>query len=432
MRHTRSRICLSLLFGSILFAGLGAGAPNSLTYVIENAKVHTLSAVGTLPRASVLIENGKIIAVGPSLGIKSGTLTIRGEGLEVYPGMIDAWSFIGLTEISAVEVTNDISEQGSYKPQLMAFTAIHPESEHIPVARVNGITTCLSAPTGGVVAGQATLLHLDGWSNDEMAVLKSAGMVVNFPSLEGRRASRFGRPGAHESFGELKRNQESQVRELSEWLERARHYDKARRANPATEADRQLQALIPVTKGEMPVFMAADSARDIRSAVEFAKREKLRIVITGGREANKVAELLRQENVPVILGSIITLPAREDDPYDAPFTLPSELAKAGVKFALTSPGSSEVRNLPYEAGFAQAYGLSHEQALRAVTLAPAEILGVGDRLGSIEPGKVADLVVTNGDLLEIQTQVKTLFIAGKIVSMENKQTRLYQKYLVRP
>jgi imidazolonepropionase-like amidohydrolase len=302
------------------------------------------------------------------------------------------------------------------------------------VARVNGITTSLSVPSGGVIAGQATLLHLDGWTVEEMALAKSAGMVLNFPSLGGRagRGMGFGRSGPRQSFAEMKRNQENQLKELSEFLERARHYAKARQANPSTEIDRRLEALAAVARGEMTAFVAADSARDIRNAVEFAKKEKLKIVLTGGREANTVADLLKKEDIPVILGSIVTLPAREDDPYDAPFTLPSALAKAGVKFALTSPSSSDIRNLPYEAGFAQAYGLSHEEALKAVTLAPAEILGVADQVGSIEVGKIADLVVTDGDLLEIRTQVKSLFIAGHSVSLETKHTRLYQKYLNRP
>ena len=190
--------------------------------------------------------------------------------------------------------------------------------------------------------------------------------------------------------------------------------------------------MVPVVEGRSIVFLTADTARDIRNAVEFGKKENLRFVIHGGREANLVADLLKKENVPVILDSIVELPAREDDPYDARFTVPRELARAGVKFALTSPDSSEIRNLPYEAGFAQAYGISGEQALRAVTLSPAEILGVADRIGSIEAGKIADLVVTDGDLLEIRTQVKHLFISGREVSLETRHTRLYEKYLGRP
>jgi imidazolonepropionase-like amidohydrolase len=187
-----------------------------------------------------------------------------------------------------------------------------------------------------------------------------------------------------------------------------------------------------VVAGQMPVFFMADSARDIRNAVEFARKEKLKCIIQGGREANKVADLLKQENVPVLLGSLMALPSREDDPYDVRFTVPRDLAKAGVKFAMSSPSSSDVRNLPFEAGIAEAYGLPHSEALRSVTVCPAEILGVSDRIGTIEKGKVADLVVTDGDLLELKTQVKSLFIAGRNVSLETKHTRLYKKYLERP
>ncbi len=436
MIQINSRKSMILFAGVFLLVALAAGVADSQTYVIQNAKVHTLSSAGTLQRASVVVVNGKIAAVGASVKIPPGAQIIKGDGLEVYPGMINAWGNIGLTEIPSVEVTNDSNEMGSYKPQLLGYSAIHPASEHIPVARANGITAALSAPGGGVIAGQATLLHLDGWTVDEMAIVKSAGMAVNFPSLSGGRGrssgAGLGRFGQRQTFSEMKRNYEIQVKELSEWLEKARHYAKARQANPSTAADRQLEALVPVIKTEAIAFVSADSERDIRNAVEFSKKENLKIVIVGGREANKAADLLKRENISVILGSIITLPRREDDPYDAPFTLPSELAKAGVKFALTSPSSSDIRNLPYEAGFAQAYGLSHEEALRAVTLAPAEILGVADKIGSIEAGKMADLVVTDGDLLELRTQVKNLFIAGRNVSLETRQTRLYQKYLNRP
>ena len=434
---TDPRRCTFITWSSLIILTLvltlaAAGKP---AYVIRNARIHTLSPAGTLERGSVVVENGKIIAVGTSVKVPAGARIVEGKGLEVYPGMVNAWSKVGLTEIPAVEVTNDAAEQGQYKPQLLAFSAIHPESEHIPVARVNGITSCLSAPEGGIIAGQPVLLHLDGWTVDDMAILRSAGMVVNFPSLE-RPRGRF--PGAgvgrtpRQTFAEIKKDYESQVKELSEWLEKARHYAKARQAQPSTPVDRQLEALVPVIEGQSIVFLTADTARDIRNAVEFGKKEKLRFVIHGGREADQVADVLKKEDIAVILDSIVELPVREDDPYDARFTLPRELAKAGVKFALTSPDSSEVRNLPYQAGFAQAYGVSHDQALRAVTLSPAEILGVANRLGSIEVGKIADLVVTDGDLLEIRTQVKNLFISGREVSLETKHTRLYEKYRSRP
>ena len=434
MANILKRITIVFAIALLLAAVLSLGASQNTAYVIRNARVYTLSASGTLERASVVVIDGKIAEVGTSVKAPAGAQIINGQGLEVYPGMVNAWSNIGLTEIGSVPATNDANEMGDFKPQLLAFSAVHPASEHIPVARVNGITTSLSAPSGGIIAGQAVLLHLDGWSADEMAILKSAGMVLDYPSIGGRSRGFGGGLArvARQSYSEAKRNQEKQVKDLTELLEKARHYAKAREANSATERDRQLDALVSVIKGQMTVFIGADTAREIRGAVEFAKKEKLKYVIQGGREASKVADLLKKENVPVIMGSIIALPTREDDPYDARFTVPRDLAKVGVKFALTAPSSSDMRNLPYEAGFAQAYGLSHEEALKTVTLYPAEIPGVADKIGSIEKGKIADLVITDGDLLELRTQIKNLFIAGKKVSLETKQTRLYQQYVARP
>jgi imidazolonepropionase-like amidohydrolase len=423
----------------LVVAGLAGAAGTGKIYVIRDATVHTMGPAGTVAHATIVIIDGKITAVGTSvkaLAVWGSNSIIDGRGLEVYPGLINAWSDIGLTEIPSVPATNDSIEMGEFNPQLLAFSAIHPASEHIPVARANGITSCLSAPAGGIVSGQATLLHLDGWTADEMALLRSAGLAINFPSLEGGPRSASGETPAPDSrrtpFSETRRVYERRVRELSELFAQARHYEKARGADPNAQRDARLESLIPAIQRRMPVFLEANSAGDIGNAVEFAKRENLKAVIRGGREANRVTDLLKKESMPVIVGSIVRLPAREDDPYDEPFTLPRDLARAGVKFALTSPASSNVRNLPYEAGFAEAYGLAHEDALRAVTVSPAEILGVADRIGTIEVGKTADLVVTDGDILEIRTQIKHLFIAGKNVSLETRQTRLYQRYLARP
>jgi imidazolonepropionase-like amidohydrolase len=432
MNRTRRRIIIPTL-AALAAMVLSLGAADDRALVIRDAKVHTLSADGTLERASIVIVDGKITDVGPKVKVPSGARSIRARGLEVFPGMINAWSNIGLTEVGSVEVTNDSREMGEFTPQLLAFSAVHPASEHIPVARVNGITASLSAPSGGVIAGQAVLLHLDGWTADEMAILKSAGMVMSFPSLGGGGGRRSRRaPQQSRSFNEIKRANDKKVAEIAELFARARHYAKAREANPATAINLELEALIGVVRGEMTVFIQANSARDIQNAVEFAKKEGLKFVIVGGREADQAAEILKEENVPVLLDAIIALPSRRDDPYDSRFTLPRDLAEAGVKFALTLPSSSNVRNLPYEAGFAVAYGLPYEEALKSVTLYPAEILGVADKLGSIEPGKIADLVITDGDILEVRTQIKHLIIAGKEVSLSTKHTELYQKYLKRP
>jgi imidazolonepropionase-like amidohydrolase len=427
-----------LSIGLLLVAALSLPGADNRSFVIRDAKVYTLGPAGTLERASVVIVDGRIVDVGPSVKVPAGAQVIQGKGLEVYPGMVNAWSTIGLTEIPSVDVTNDTTEQGDYKPHIEAFHAIHVESEHIPVARVNGITTSISAPSGGVISGQAILMHLDGWTVDEMAILRSAGTVVNFPSLGGGGGrGGFGgmMPGAQArgpAFSEQRREYERRVKELSEWLAKARHYDTAAQNNPATERDRQLEALVPVVKGERTVFLRAESARDIRNAVDFAKKEKLKFVIVGGRDAVQAADVLKKENVGVLLGSVYAMPSREDDPYDARYTVPAQLAKAGVKFALTSPSPADTRNLPYEAGMAVAYGLPRDEALKAVTVNPAEFLGVADKIGTIEKGKIADLVVTDGDLLELKTQVKNVFIAGRNISLDSKHTRLYQQYINRP
>ncbi len=427
---------LVLLAGSLLLAAaFSLSGADGRTYVIRDAKVYTMGAAGTLDRASIVIDDGKIADVGPSVKTPSGALVIQGKGLEVYPGMVNGWSNIGLTEIPSVDVTNDSSEMGDYKPQIMAYPAIHPASEHFAVARVDGVTTSISAPGGGIISGQAALLHLAGWTVEEMAIERSAGMVVNYPSLGGGRGFRGGFGGAarrQQPFSELKREYEQKIAALAEWLEKARHYGRAMEANAATPRDRQLEALLPVVRGEMLVFLQADSARDIRNAVEFGKKEKLKFLIVGGREALDAADILKKENVAVILGSVYSMPARDDDPYDAPYTVPARLFKAGVRFALSSPSSTNMRTLPYEAGMSVAYGLPRDEALKAITSYPAEMLGVADKIGSIEKGKIADLVVTDGDLLELRTNVKNVFVAGENTVLESKHTRLYKQYMSRP
>ena len=434
---TRKKCTIVMLVSVLLLpAVLSLSGADNRTFVIRDAKVYTLGPAGTLERASVVIADGKIAEVGVSVRAPAGAQVIQGKGLEVYPGMINGWSTIGLTEIPAVDVTVDSNEMGNYKPQLLAFQAINWASEHFPVARVNGITASISAPGGGVISGQAALLHLAGWTVEDMAVEKSAGMVLNFPSMGGGGGrgfgGGFGGPARSRPFSELRREYEKNVKELSEQLEKARHYGKAVEANPATERDRELEALLPVVQGQKLVLMRAESARDIRNAIEFGKKEKLNFVIVGGREAAQAADDLKKGNVAVILGSIYSMPGREDDAYDERYTLPARLAKAGVKFALTSPSPSDTRNLPYEAGMASAYGLAREEALKAVTIYPAEILGVAGKLGSLEQGKSADLVVTDGDLLELKTNVKNVFIAGQNVPLESKHTKLYQQYINRP
>jgi imidazolonepropionase-like amidohydrolase len=285
-----------------------------------------------------------------------------------------------------------------------------------------------------LIGGQASAIHLAGWTIDEMLLKKSAAMVVNWPEIvtESFDFATFSRK--EKPYSEAKQEYEKQVNELTDWLERARHYAQAMEKGSAAKYDRdvKLEALVPVVRGELPVLMFADRARDIRNAVEYADKQKLNIIICGGAEAYKVKDLLRSKSVPVILRPMLTLPLEEDDPYDRLLSQPAELSAAGVKFAIASFDNSFARRLGQNAANAVAHGLAYDEALKAVTVYPAQILGLSDQIGTLETGKVANLIVTNGDPLELTTDVRYLFIRGQLTSTNNRHKTLYEKYLNRP
>jgi imidazolonepropionase-like amidohydrolase len=309
--------------------------------------------------------------------------------------------------------------------------AVNPASEHIPVARAGGITMALSLPAGGTIAGRASLIHLDGWTWEEMEVRGDAALHLVFPVLESGGGPRGG-PAKPPSLAERQRALEVKLRDLHEFFESARRYQKAKAAGaPDLKTDLRLEAMAPVLDGRMPVVVTASREKVIKDAMAFAEREKIKMVLAEASEAWKVAAELKAKNISVILGRTMSLPEYEDDPYDKPYTQPAELYKAGVKFAIASFTTSAARNLPYEAAMAVAFGLPRQEGLKAVTLAPAEILGIANDYGSIEKGKYADLMITDGDPLETRTQVKQLFIKGKQVDLMNKHRRLYEQYLKR-
>ncbi len=416
-----------------------ATAQSPESYVIRNARIVTVTGA-VIEKGSVVIRDGKIAAVGANVAAPSGAKVIDATGLSVYPGMIDAGTTLGLEEIGSVAGGQDTSEIGNNNANIHVDVSIHPTSTHIPVTRVNGITSALSAPQGGLIAGQSAVINLDGWTWKEMVVKTPAAMHVNWPS------SGFGGRGGGGGFGQgpgqggadARSAQDRQIEELKKMLRDAKAYGEARDAVakdsslPKMDVDLRKEALVPVVRGQVPVIIETQLARDIRRAIEFADEMKLKIIISGGVEAYKVTDLLKSKNIPVIIGPVLRFPQNEDDPYDSPFTNASALSKAGVKFAFETADSAYSRNLPYQAGMAAAFGLSKEEAFKAVTIYPAEILGVADKLGSIEVGKMANLIVTDGDPLEILTQVKHLFINGKQVPLTSKHTELYDKYKARP
>ena len=410
-------------------------------YAITNAKIVTVSGA-EIPRGTVVIgADGKIAAVGANVAVPAGARTIDAANHTVYPGMFDAGTSIGLSEIpQGAASTVDISETGSFNPNAQAFYGMNPHSAHIAVTRVVGITHVLSRPTGGIISGQAALMNLAGWTPPEMQVNPQAALVINLPR-SGFAGRGFGGFGAAQQGNtqDAQRMRERQMDSLRTILRDAEAYGKAidaaerDRTLPRVRRDVVLASLLPAIRGQMPVIFTADRANDIRSAVAFAREMKLKPVIMGGGDAWQVASFLKENDVPVIVTSVMQLPRREDDPFDANYSSPAKLHAAGVRFAITSGDEgAEARNLPYTAGMAAAHGLPKAEALKSVTLYPAQILGVADKFGSIEVGKLANLVVTDGDLLEARTNTKYLFIDGRPVPLSSKHTELYELFKDRP
>ena len=410
-----------------------AGPLSAQTFAIQGGTIHTLTGdepfVGT-----VVIRDGRILAVGPDVSVPSGAEVIDAAGRHVYPGMFDAVTTLGLTEVGAVDVTNDAREQGDFNPHLQAATAIHPSTEHIPVARANGITHAMAVPEGGsgAIPGQASLVGLDGWTIEEMRIDPGAAMSINYPTLGGGGRGFGGRGGGGGDWSAVEERYQEQVARLDEWMEAGRHYAQAVAASADVRRDLKLEAVAKVVNREMPVLLAADGERNIRNAVEWAERQNLRYVITGGQEAWKIADWLAEHDVPVILSPTQSMPTGPDESYAEAYANPGILHNAGVKIAFATFNSSDSRTLPYEAAMSVPFGLPVDAALEAVMKNGAEMLGLDGDIGTIEPGKMGNVIVTDGNPLEIQTQVTELFILGRQVSTDNRHKALYEKYRARP
>ncbi len=431
-------ICLSLV--SSAFAQSDGSQQNKTgkagTFAIVGARIVTVSGA-VIENGTVIIQNGKIAAVGANAAVPSGAERIDGKGLSVFPGMIDAGTNLGLSEISGgAAATVDVAEVGAMNANAKAFKGINPHSSHVNVTRVNGITTVLSMPTGGTIAGQATVINLNGSTQEEMAVVPEFGLVINFP-----RISTFGgfNPATFSlqtvDFNEAIKRRDTQLDDLKKIFKDVENYARAREAYtkdktlPYLATDLKMDAMIPYVRGEKPIIFTAERERDIRGIVKFVEDTKVKGIVMGGQEAWKVADGLKKNNIAVIYTNIYSLPVQDDENYDYLFEAPSKLQQAGVKFAIsTGDGGGEVRDLPYHAGLAGAFGLPKDEALKSVTLYPAQILGIADKLGSIEVGKTANIVVADGDILEPRTNIKYLFIGGKLLPLTSRHTELYDSF----
>lgn len=444
LKKTLATVAVSLCLGLAAQAQINSGAQQNNngklgTFAIKNARIVTVSGA-VIENGTVVIQDGKITAVGATASVPGGAEVIDGKGLSVYPGMIDAATNMGLIEIAEQggPGPNDLPEVGDNNAHEKAITAINPYSTFISVSRNNGITTVLSKPQAGTISGQSSIINLVGSTAGEMAVLANNALIINFPRIAqfgGFGGGGFGGFGQQIDFNEAIRRRDTQVETLKTTFKEALEYGRLQDAyakdknltRPKT--DLKMAAIVPFARGEKPIIFTAERERDIRAVIKFADDTKTKAIILGGQEAWKATDALKQKDIPVIFTNIYNLPTREDNPYDSMFDVAGKLQKAGVRFCIaTNSETAVVRDLPYQAGMASAFGLPKEEALKAVTLYPAQILGVADKIGSIEVGKMADIVVTNGDILEPGTKILHLFIKGRKLPLTSRHTELYEQF----
>jgi imidazolonepropionase-like amidohydrolase len=403
--------------------------------VIRNATIFPVTSK-RIPNGSIVLRGGRIEAVGANVTAPGDARVIDGTGLFVYPGMINAGTQLGLTEIGSVPGGDDTQELGDFNPHIVAVTAVNPHSELIPVTRVNGVTTVITSAEGGLIAGQAGLIDLMGWTPAEMSVRRQAALVVTYPSLGGGGfGGGGGGGGAQRSDAERREEFDRRTRSLRSYFADAKAYAEVKGRVATTGSVRKvnqaMEAMVPVMRGEVPVIFDLTTVDQIRGVLALADTFGVKVVLRGAREAWRLADTLAMRKIPVIVGPTTSVPGAED-PYDMTYANAGVLARAGVKIAFQTSDAANSRNLPYNAALAVAYGLEADDALRALTINAAEMFGVADRYGSLEPGKVANVIVTTGDPMDVRSVVRHLFIRGQEVSLDDRHTRLYEQFRARP
>jgi imidazolonepropionase-like amidohydrolase len=406
----------------------GASGP---VLAIINARIVPVTAA-VIEQGTIVIRGNRIEALGANVQAPQGATIVDAKGGHVYPGFINGRTTIGIGE-NGVRGYDDISEMLEWNQQLRTRVGYHSESETIPVARGTGVTTVGVAPSGGILSGEFAVMNLDGWTWEDATLRGNAGIVFNFPALAGgggRGGGRGGRGGeaAERTFEDVRRERDRRLDEVIRVLDQARAYATA---GPNRATDWGLDALVPIVERRLPLIVSVAREQDIKDAVAFGERAKVNIVLSGAVESDYAADLLKDKKVPVILGNVLGMPSREDEFHASTYQLAGKLAKAGVKFAFSSGDNANVRLLPFQAAMSVAWGLDRNAAIKALTIDAAEILGVANRVGSLEVGKDANLFIADGDPLEIRTKVTHLVIAGKDVGLDSKHEALYRKYIAR-
>jgi imidazolonepropionase-like amidohydrolase len=415
--------------------------------VLKGGKLLTITH-GTIENGVLVMNDGKITAIGPagSVNIPADAQVVDVTGMTVYPGLIDSETQLGLTEISAEAMTNDLVEPSDeIMPHMHVYDAFHAESELIPVTRLNGITNAIVAPASSdTLPGQDSFIQLDGASATQMLLIRDIAMPLNFTGEQRRNESwekrRFPqtRMGMAAQLRQSFLDAQEYERSWSDYNKKKSEYESKPASDKEKEKDKKqpptppkrdlkLEALLPYLDGKKQIVLAAEEPSDLETAVGLANEFHLKYVLNHISYSQPVLDYVASLKVPVIVGPIYEDP-KPDERFDAVYSLPGQLYKRGVKIAFASFDAHNVRNLPYQAGFASAFGLPYDEALKAVTLNPAEIWGVADKLGSLDVGKTANVVVSNGDPLDVRTDVKQVYIDGRAIPMTSRQTRLRDMY----
>jgi imidazolonepropionase-like amidohydrolase len=402
--------------------------PQSQPVALRGATIHTVTN-GVIQNGTIIYYAGRITAVGANIPIPAGTKIVDVTGKHIYPGLIDAYSTVGISEIGAVDMSNDVNEVGDFNPNVRTDVAVNAESRHIGTSRSQGVLTTLTTPGGGLISGMSSAMALEGWSWEEMSLESAAALNVNWPDPN-QRGGRGGRGGGGGGQNGNRATYEERVQELKNYFAEARAYRDAVAAGETVRTDARYAAMIPALDRKIPVVVSANGTSQINDAITWAKQENLRLIIRGGDDAIHVADRLRADSIPVILTSTMDAPNRDHEGYDAAYSRAAQLHKAGVKFAISGgSGSLYTDRLPYEAGVAVAFGLPEEEAIKAVTINAAEFMGLSDRLGSLEPGKQATLLITTGTPIDTRSDILQAYIQGRELDMNDIQKHFFMKYM---